>query len=109
MKAKITTDYYNEVIHWRRNTFRLHSGRVGKVFVSEMDKLFQGFAENPRTEYVVLSTATILPHFLLQKPYRGSKAKDHIQFLERRMQSWLGGCGRPTHKVLHNPATAWDT
>ena len=82
---------YNEVIHWKRNVFRIPSGKVGKAFVSEMAKLFQAFAEETRIESFALTAAVILPHLLLQKPHRGSKTKDHAHCLDRRLQLWLNG------------------
>ena len=35
--------------------------------------------------------ATVFPILLLQKPSKGSKAKDHIACLERRLVSWANG------------------
>ena len=59
---------YSEVIHWKRNVFRIPSGKAGKAFVSEMAKLFQAFAEEHRIESFALTAAVVLPHLLLQKP-----------------------------------------
>ena len=33
----------------------------------------------------------ILPSLILQMPYRGSKAKDHVKCIERRMIQWWDG------------------
>ena len=33
----------------------------------------------------------ILPSLILQKPYHGSKAKDHVKCIERRMIQWRDG------------------
>ena len=46
---------YSEVIHWKRNVFRIPSGKAGKAFVSEMAKLFQAFAEENRIESFALT------------------------------------------------------
>ena len=32
-----------------------------------------------------------MPNFLLQKPSKNSKAKDHLKVLERRLESWISG------------------
>ena len=82
---------YSEVIYWKRNVFRIPSGKAGKAFVSEMAKLFQAFAEENRIESFALTAAVVLPHLLLQKPHKGSKMKDHTRCLNRRLQLWLNG------------------
>ena len=73
---------YSEVIHWKRNVFRIPSG---KAFVSKMAKLFQAFAGENRIELFALIAAVV------QKPHKGSKTKDHAFCLDRRLQSWLNG------------------
>ena len=39
----------------------------------------------------MLTAAAILPHLVLQKPHRGSKMKDCVHCLDRRLQLWLNG------------------
>ena len=82
---------YNEVVHRKRNIFKIPSGKVGKAFVSEMAKLFQAFAEETRIKSFALTAAAVLPNLLLQKPHGGSKTKDHVQCLEWRLRLWLNG------------------
>ena len=36
---------YDEVVHWRRNIFKIPSGKQGKAFVQEMASLFLSYAE----------------------------------------------------------------
>ena len=82
---------YSEVIHWKRNVFRIPSGKAGKAFVSEMAKLFQAFAKENRIDSFALIAAVVLPHLLLQKPHKGSKTKDQALCLNRKLQLWLNG------------------
>ena len=82
---------YAEVVHWRRNTFTVPFGRVGKKFVSELSNLYLSFGSASTLEAIALKAATVLPILLLQKPSKGSKAKDHVTILERRLDSWSAG------------------
>lgn len=77
---------YTEVIHWRRNEFKVPSGKTGKAFVAEMNHLLRAYAEGSALETIALKCAMILPSLLLQKPLKTSKAKDYILCLERRMR-----------------------
>ena len=82
---------YNEVVHWRRNIFKVPSGKAGKSFVRELSRLFRAYAEGTALESVALTAAMTLPSLLLQKPHRSSKAKEHTQCLERCMKLWIEG------------------
>ena len=82
---------YDKVVHWRRNVFSIPLGKAGKDFVSEMARLYQPFAEGSQIESFTLTAAMILPSLILQKPYPGSKAKEHLKCIERRMTQWRDG------------------
>ena len=79
---------YEETVHWQRNVVAVPSGRVGKHFVAEMAHLYSSYAEESQIELFALTAAMILPPLVLQKPFQGSKAKDHVKCMERRMQLW---------------------
>ena len=49
------------------------------------------FGSTPSLEIVALMAATVFPILLLQTPSKGSKTKDHIACLERRLVSWANG------------------
>ena len=68
---------YADVVTCRQNVFNIPSGKNGKAFVSELARLFRSFAEGTALESVALKAAMVMPHLLLQKPSRKSKAKDH--------------------------------
>ena len=82
---------YEEVIHWRRNLFKIPSGCLGKTFVQEMASLFQSYADASTREKVALKAAMVLPALVLQKPSKTSKSKDHIKCMERRHSLWKQG------------------
>ena len=104
---------YNEVVHWKRNVFKVPSGKVGKAFVFELAHLFNAYVEASTLESVAITAAMTLPSLLLQKPHHLSKVKDHVQCLERRMKLWKEGDivsllheGRTIQQRL--PKTPWD-
>ena len=82
---------YAEIVHWRRNLFKVPSGKSGKLFVREISRLFRAFGDGSAMESVALKAAMVLPALLLQKPHAKSKAKDHSAHLERRLKLWEKG------------------
>ena len=74
---------YEEVVHWRRNCFSVPLGKLGRDFVSELSRLYLAYGTASALESVALKAATVYPILLLQKPSKRSKAKEHIQCLER--------------------------
>ena len=82
---------YDEVVHRRKNVFRLPSGKFGKMFVSELSRLFNAYYPGSCLEGVTLKAAMTLPILVLQKPFATSKTCDHVQCLERRLKLWQKG------------------
>ena len=82
---------YQEVVHWRRNIFRVPQGKGGKLFVSELARLFGAYAEGSALEPIALRAVTVLSVLALQKPSRKAKAKELNACLERRMVAWEKG------------------
>ena len=64
---------YTQIVHWKRNLFKVSSGQAGKSFVN----LFECF--NPMLVHlhlrVALQAAMVIPALFLQKPHSKSKAK----------------------------------
>ena len=93
--ARLFTDIlevtYCEVIHWRTNCFPVRVGKLGNNFVQELSRLSQAFGAAYALESIALKAVMVFPVLLLQKPYKTSKAKDHINCLERRLVAWKGG------------------
>ncbi len=82
---------YKSVVHWRRNLFRVPHGNAGKLFVTELVRLYTAFATGSALESIALKATVVIPHLLLQKPQKKSKTKDHIACLQRRMETWANG------------------
>ena len=82
---------YTEVVFRKNNVFTVPLGASGKSFVSELARLFQAYSDGSGLELIALKAITVASRLLLQKPFRTSKAKDHISCLERRLTSWKEG------------------
>lgn len=82
---------YEEVVHWKRNLFKVPSGRAGKSFVRELTRMFQAYADASALESMALQAAMVMPALLLQKPHAKSKAKEHTILLDRRLKQWADG------------------
>ena len=82
---------YSEIVHWRRNLFKIPSGKAGIAFVRELARLFRSYGEVSAMEGVALKAAMVIPSLLLQKPFSKSKVKDHANYLTRRLEQWLKG------------------
>ena len=74
---------YAEIVHWRRNLFKIPSGKEGRAFVSELARLYRSYAEASTLESVALKAAAVMPALLLQKPSPTSKCKEHTDHLRR--------------------------
>ena len=82
---------YDEIVHWKRNLFKVPSGKAGTAFVRELSRMFRAYADHSALENVAMKAAMVMPALLLQKPHPRSKAKDHVLHLERRLQIWGSG------------------
>ena len=68
--ADSVTCCYAEVVRWKRNLFKVPSGKAGASFVKELTCLFKAYTEASALESVALKAVMILPHLLLQKSHR---------------------------------------
>ena len=66
---------YEETVHWRRNLFKVPSGKAGKSFIHELTKLFRAYADGSALESIALKAAMVLPALMLQKPHQKSKPR----------------------------------
>ena len=82
---------YAEVVHWRKNSFKVPAGNAGKYFVQELSRLFKAFAEKSSLETVAFKAISALSILVLQKLFRTSKAKDHASCVTRRLVLWKDG------------------
>ena len=82
---------YDEVIKWRRNLFKVPTGKAGQEFVTELTNCLKHFSAGTSLQPIALKMAMITFPLLLQKPSRKSKAKDHTNYLTKRLEWWKAG------------------
>ena len=82
---------YDEMVHFKRNIFKVPSGRAGKDFVMELVSWLRHFNNNTDMNSIALKAFMVLPTLILQKPSPTSKAKDHSAAIERRLKLWKQG------------------
>ena len=83
---------YEEIVFWRKTLFRLPSGAAGKSFVKEKTKLIEIFNENKQpVSEIALKMVMIMPAVLMLKPSRQSTAKQHTEYLKKRLDLWMAG------------------
>ena len=82
---------YEEVIQWRKNLFKLPTGKSVKFFIRELTVWLEHFNQRSNFHAIALKAYMILPALLLQKPSSNSKAKDHCKKLEERLSMWKNG------------------
>ena len=84
-------DTYKEVIRWRRNLFKVPTGKAGQEFVAELTNCLKHFSTGTSLQPIALKMAMIIFPLLLQKPSRKSKSKDHTNYLSKRLELWKAG------------------
>ena len=71
--------------------FLVPSGKSGKQCIEEKTRLINSWIHNSPLQDVAFKAIMIMPNFLLRKPARNSKSKDHLEALNRRLNLWEGG------------------
>ena len=89
--VKAIDDVYDEIVQWRKNLFKLPSGKASKTFINELTTWVEHFNKNSEFQCIALKVFMVLPNLILQKPSKTSKAKDHLKKVEERMTSWKEG------------------
>ena len=86
-----TNNVYEKIIQWRKNLFKLPTGKSGKDFISELTFWLETFNSQENLNCIAMKVFMILPALLLQKPSKNSKSKDHSERLEKRLKLWKTG------------------
>jgi len=83
---------YNEIVLWRKNIFKVPSGKSGKTFIQEMTRLIELWTNKSTLfETISIKALMIMPALLLQKPSSRSTAKEHSEYLKKRLIWWENG------------------
>ena len=99
---KDLTDAHEKIVHWKRNLFMMSSGAAGKNFIDKVTRLLKLLIQESPLKSIALKAIHVMPAFLLQKPSKNSKSKDHLVSLERRLKLWEEGDLR---NLLHERET----
>ena len=88
----LANEMYDNVVFWRKNLFKLPSGSAGKDYIRECTRLINLWNGNvlPMAD-VALKLLMVMPALLLQKPSRKSNAKQHTEYLRKRLELWNSG------------------
>ncbi len=66
---------YEVIVQWRRNLFKVPSGKAGKDFVRELTRMFRAYADGAALESVAMKAATIVPLCSFKNPIPDQKPK----------------------------------
>ena len=75
---------YNDIIHWKCNNFLVPSGATGKLFIQDITRLLQAFADGSAMECIAMKASFVM-QILLQKPSQKTKSGDHVTHLKKRL------------------------
>ena len=89
--SSLVKSCYDEIVHWRRNVFKVLCGKISASFVCEQAKLFQAYSDSSALESVALYAAMIMPSLLLQGPPGKLRAKELSRLLDHYLTIWLSG------------------
>ena len=85
-EANVST-VHEQVVYWKKNLFLLPLGKAGKQYIDETTKLMNEWLQESTLKDIAFKAIMIMPNLLLQKPSKNSKAKDHLNTLEKRLES----------------------
>ena len=84
-------DAYDEIVKWRKNTFLVPYGKIGREFIDKFTEHINDWNNGSQSQHVALKAAIILLAVGLQKPSQKSKANEHQECLGKRLDQWNRG------------------
>ena len=90
--TQIVNGVYEEVVTFQKNLFKLPSGAAVKRFLKEKARLIDTWTEEkePLCKFS-LKMVMVMPAVLMQKPCSKSTAKQHTEYLNKRLNAWEEG------------------
>ena len=79
------------IVYWPKNLFMVPICAAGKKFINETTKMLDFLTNNSSLKPTALKALHGMPAWLLQKPSKTSKSKDHLAALSRRSELWDDG------------------
>ena len=82
---------YDEITSWRKNTLILVPyGKTGRDFIDQLTKHVNDWNNGTEIQHIALKAAIVLLAAGLQKPHQKFKAKEHQEYLAKRLALWKG-------------------
>ena len=75
----LISNTYEDIVTWKKNLFKLPSGKCGREFIKLMTDWLQKYNSDSTFQCIAMKVVRILPNMLLQKPSATSKSKDHTK------------------------------
>ena len=91
MNVSTIEDAYDEIVKWRKNTFLVPYGKIGREFIDKFTEHINDWNNESPLQHIALKAAIVLLAVGLQKPSQKSKAKDHKECLGKRLDQWNRG------------------
>ena len=91
MNVSTIEDAYDEIVKWRKNTFLVPYGKIGREFIDKFTEHINDWNNGSPSQHVALKAAIVLLAVGLQKPNQKSKAKEHQECLGKRLDQWNRG------------------
>ena len=85
MNVSTIDDAYDEIVKWRKNTFLVPCGKIGREFIDKFTEHINDWNNGSPLQHIALKAAIVLLAVGLQKPSQKSKAKDHQECLSKRL------------------------
>ena len=91
MNVSTIEDAYDEIVKWRKNTFLVPYGKIGREFIDKFTEHINDWNNGSPLQHIALKAAIVLLAVGVQKPSQKSKAKDHKECLGKRLDQWNRG------------------
>ena len=89
--SSVITKAYDEITQWRKNTFLVPYGKIGREFIDQLTTHITDWNNATQMQHIALKAAIVLLATALQKPSMKSKAKIHQECLAKRLALWKEG------------------
>ena len=85
------SEAFEKMRFWRKNLWKVPSGKVGKLLLLEMTDLLENWTRSTEMELIALTLNMIFLPLMLQKSGRNVNAKAVKEIVEKRLDQWNRG------------------
>ena len=109
MTTSTIANAYEEITRWRKNTFLVPYGKIGKEFIDQLKMHIMDWNNGSENQHIALKAAFVLVAVCLQKPSQKSKTKDHKECFDKARSIMEERRYRSTHtRREDDSATHWQ-